>query len=77
MATRKSEAEALRMAYGAGLVKRSEVIAWACQVVQDEDLAIMFRLDDALELAASGVHGEVPCVTAEIDAFLSRYMHRP
>jgi hypothetical protein len=149
MATRKSEAEAFRMAYGAGLMKRSEVIAWACQVAQDEDhpdpaiceiatasrvddsefhslldavpgtpdarevralvlgtlserrssgtvstseaaralyelaqhdrfafseedRAIMLRLDDALELAASGVYGAVSSVTAEIDAFLSR-----
>ena len=37
MATRRSEAEALRIAYGAGLVVKSEVIAWADAVVASEE----------------------------------------
>jgi len=43
----------------------------------EEERATMLRLDDAFELAASGVHDDVPSVSGEIEAFLARYRSSP
>jgi hypothetical protein len=37
VASRKSEAEAFRTAYGAGLVRRSEVIDWADRIIAHDE----------------------------------------
>jgi hypothetical protein len=34
----------------------------------------MISIEDAFELAAKGIYGDVPSVTAEIDAFLQRHL---
>jgi hypothetical protein len=84
MTTRRSEAEALIVAYRAELVRRSDVIAWADRVIEQEaqpdpaivEVALASRVDDSeLHRRLDAVEGE-PDRTEVATLVLSRLADR-